>query len=150
MSDLAIDRGSAVTLHYAIHSLDGDLLDSSREQEPMQIVVGDGQLVAAIESELLGHRAGDRFEVMIAPEQYAFGHYDIEKLQSLKSEEFDDLDGIEPGMIIGFDLPDGSEIPGKIVGLSDDLVSIDFNHPLIGLELRYELEIIDVGIPDDD
>jgi FKBP-type peptidyl-prolyl cis-trans isomerase SlpA len=51
---------------------------------------------------------------------------------------------LEPGLIIGFDAPGGEELPGAVLAVEDDSVEVDFNHPMAGHAVTFEVEIIDV------
>jgi len=88
-------------------------------------------------------KAGASQRLVLQPEQ-AFGVHDPGKRHRLARSEFPPDMALEPGLIIGFDTPAGDELPGTIVSLADDTVEVDFNHPLAGRVVVYEVEIIAV------
>ena len=105
--------------------------------------MGDGTLVEGLELGLYGLKAGDTQRLVLEPEQ-AFGLHDPAKLHQLSRSEFSRELELEPGVIIGFDTPSGEELPGTVVSLTDALVEVDFNHPLAGRVVVFEVEIIAV------
>lgn len=147
MSDTVIERGRRVRLHFSLRLKDGTIADSSLGGEPAEWVIGDGALVEGLEKLLFGMRAGDkqRFEVAAGE---AYGTIDEEAVHSLPRDAFPADMELEPGQVIGFETPNGEEIPGTIVALSDDAVEVDFSHPLAGHDLIFEVEVLEVGVPD--
>ncbi len=141
-----IQPGSRVTLHYTLRLEDGMEVDSSRGGEPMAFVMGDGSLIEGLELVLYGLRAGDRQDIMISPRD-AFGYPDEENIHSMPRSDFDPSVKLEPGLIIEFTTPSGETTPGAITAVETDTVTVDFNHPLAGHNIRFEVEILDVQPP---
>ncbi|MEN8206697.1 MAG: FKBP-type peptidyl-prolyl cis-trans isomerase [Pseudomonadota bacterium] len=138
-----ISPESTVTLHLSLSLEDGTVAESTFEDEPLTFTMGDGTLVEGLELGLYGLKAGDTQRLVLEPEQ-AFGLHDPAKLHQLPRSEFSTELALEPGVIIGFDTPSGDELSGTIVSLSDESVEVDFNHPLAGRVLVFEVEIIAV------
>ena len=140
---LVIEPGKRVTLHFSVILLDGTVLDTTKEKEPATFVVGDGNLLAGFEQSIYGLKAGDKRSVVLEPEQ-AFGPYNDDNLQRIHRSRFNQDMTLEPGVVIGFADKSNTEIPGVIKSLEGDEVVIDFNHPLAGRDLTFEVEIINV------
>jgi len=138
-----ISPESTVTLHLSLALEDGTVAESTFEDEPLTFTMGDGTLVEGLELGLYGLKAGDTQRLVLEPEQ-AFGLHDPAKLHQLSRSEFSRELELEPGVIIGFDTPSGEELPGTVVSLTDALVEVDFNHPLAGRVVVFEVEIIAV------
>jgi len=138
-----ISPESTVTLHLSLALEDGTVAESTLEDEPLTFTMGDGTLVAGLELGLYGLKAGATQRLVLEPQQ-AFGLHDPGKLHRLGREEFPAELALEPGVIIGFDTPSGEELPGTIVSLNDETVSVDFNHPLAGRVVVFEVEILAV------
>lgn len=147
MSDdaLEIGPGTEVSMHYSVTLEDGTVADTSREDEPMRFVIGDGAIIDTLEGKLYGLRAGDKRTFKLAPHD-AFGYTELENVHRLPRADFPDDLPLEPGIIIGFDTPAGEEVPGTIQGVEDDVVVVDFNHPLAGYEITFDVEIIEVSV----
>jgi FKBP-type peptidyl-prolyl cis-trans isomerase SlpA len=138
-----IGRGSPVRLHLAIHLSDGTEALSTFGEEPLDLTLGDGTLTAETEKLLLGLEGGAR-EQIIADGSDLFGPWTEDKLHWLARDAFPD--GVpEPGTLVAFDTPGGTETAGLIKGIEGDRVLVDFNHPLSGRAVRIQVEILEVG-----
>jgi len=138
--------GSRVSMHYRVFLEDGTQADSSYEDEPLRFVMGDGSVVPGLEVALLGLRRGDTQSLEVDP-AVGFGDHDPQHVQSMPRSDFPSEMDLQEGLIIGFALPSGEEVPGAIVGLEGESVVVDFNHPLAGRRIRFAVEILDVEDP---
>jgi FKBP-type peptidyl-prolyl cis-trans isomerase SlpA len=138
-----IGVGSTVTLHLSLTLEDGTVAEETFSGEPHTFRMGDGSLVHGLELGLYGLKPGDTQRLQLDPEQ-AYGLRDPQKVHRLPREQFTDAIQPEPGLIIGFDTPDGEAIPGAVLSVADDSVEVDFNHPLAGHVITFDVEIIDV------
>ena len=111
--------------------------------DPHTFRMGDGSLVHGLELGLYGLKPGDIQRLKLDPEQ-AYGLRDPQKVHRLPRDRFAAELQPEPGLIIGFATPDGQEIPGAVLSVSDAEVEVDFNHPLAGHVITFDVEIIDV------
>lgn len=139
----SIRPGSRVTLQYTLTLENGLLVDSSTADQPLQFTHGDGNLHPGLENCLLGMQAGEHARHVIPPAQ-GFGQADPAAIQILPRSDFADASLLRTDAIIGFALPDGREIPGRIIELRDRDAVVDFNHPLAGQVLVFSVEIIRV------
>lgn len=137
-----IGHGKKVTLHFSIALADGQLIDTTRERpEPAEFTVGDGSLLPGFEKAVFGLRAGDRRSVFIDA-AHGFGDWNPDNQQVFTRVQFSHLT-LEEGMIISFADKSG-ELPGVVKAFDDDTVTVDFNHPLAGRDLVFEVDIIRV------
>jgi FKBP-type peptidyl-prolyl cis-trans isomerase SlpA len=143
MNDLPIDKGTKVTLHFALKFTDGQIVDSTFEKEPATLEIGDDNLPENFEACLLGLKAGDRETFEVPPEK-AFGQHNPGNVQSFKRHEFSADMVLEPGVVVSFADARQQELPGVVSRVEGDEVDVDFNHPLSGRTLIFEVEIIDV------
>ncbi|KZY20611.1 peptidylprolyl isomerase, partial [Alcanivorax sp. HI0035] len=90
-----------------------------------------------------GLKAGDRRSVFLEAKK-AFGEYNDENVQHFTRDTFAQYDTLEPGMVLSFADAAGGELPGVISRVEDEWVFVDFNHPLAGRDLTFEVEIIAV------
>lgn len=132
-----------ITLHFAVRLMDGSLLDSTFEREPASFVWGDESLLPGFERALLGLEAGDKRSVFITAEQ-GFGPHNPDNIQHFRRTEFAESLALEVGMVVNFQDAAGGDLPGVVAELQDDWVTVDFNHPLSGRDLTFEVEIIKV------
>ncbi|HEY5717071.1 MAG TPA: peptidylprolyl isomerase [Motiliproteus sp.] len=144
MSSPAIAPGTEVTLHFSIELEDGSVVDSTRERAPATFRVGDGNLLPGFEQALFGFAAGERQRLRILPEQ-AFGMPNPSNVQQLPRASFKDME-LEPGVVVSFADPSQGSLPGVIRAVAGDRVEVDFNHPLAGRTLYFDVEILSVLI----
>lgn len=138
-----IQENSKVTLHFALRLEDGQVVDSTFEREPATLSIGDGNLPEGFEKHILGLSEGDKRTVRVSPED-AFGQLNPANVQNFKKEQFAQTGELEPGMVVSFQDASGSELPGVISEIGDEQVTVDFNHPLAGKTLDFEVEIVGV------
>lgn len=132
-------------MHFAIKLEDGSAADSTRvNDKPARFVMGDGSLTEAFERCLLGLEEGESKSFDLEPEQ-AFGMPNPDNIYYLDRSKFSADAPAEVGAIIAFTQPDGAELPGIVREVAGDSVTIDFNHPLAGHKVTFEVEIIEVG-----
>ena len=142
-----ITAGSEVTLHFSLSLADGQVIDSTRSRpEAPVLVVGDGQLLPGFEAVLLGLCAGDRRSIILPPES-AFGAWNADNLQRFDLARFVDLP-TTAGTVVSFTDQSRSELPGVVRAVIGDEVEVDFNHPLAGREVVFEVDILRVRAPD--
>lgn len=143
MNDLPIDQGTRVTLNFALSFPDGEVIDSTFHKQPASLEIGDENLPENFEAYLMGLKAGDRETFEVPPEK-AFGQHNPSNVQTFKRHEFSADMVLEPGVMISFADARQSELPGVVSRVEGDQVDVDFNHPLAGRTLMFEVEIIDV------
>lgn len=141
--NIPIGIGSTVTLHLALTLEDGTVAETTFGAEPHTFTMGDGSLVHGLELALYGLRPGASQRLVLRPEQ-AYGPRDPRRIQCLPLARFADGMTPEPGQVIGFETPDGDALPGSVLSVTDEEVEVDFNHPLAGHTLVFEVEILDV------
>ena len=144
---MQIADGLTVTLHFSLCLADGRVIDSTRERDPATFRMGDGTLPDGFERVLIGLEAGADQRFDIPPEQ-AFGDAQEDNVKLMPRDRFDPGITLEPGVVVSFTSPDG-DLPGVIRSLQADLVVVDFNHPLAGKSLIFEVSIIAVGTKTD-
>lgn len=143
-----IGEGSFVTLHYRIVLAEsGDVMVSTFEESPATLQMGEGQLAEGLEQCLIGLRSGERRTFDLAPSQ-AYGDRQATLLRPVTKKTLmqhaDPDTTFEPGDFVHFPAPNGGQFAGAVVRVDEDSVLFDFNHPLAGVPLRFEVQIIGV------
>ena len=144
-----ISPASTVTLHLSLTMKDGTVAESTFDDEPLTLTMGDGSLAEGLELGLYGLRPGDTQRLELYPEQ-AFGLRDPGKVHQLPRADFAAEIALEPGLVIGFNTPGGEELSGTIIAFDDATVEVDFNHPLAGQVVIFDVEIIAVVLAESD
>jgi len=144
-----VGPGMVVALSYALFDAEGELVEESDPEAPLELLVGYGDAAVALEQGIQGLRVGDAREITLAPEA-AFGPRDPDAIIEVDRAEFPG--DIAPGDELTADREDGGESgegpepqPGvvvlKVIEVRDDVVVLDTNHPLAGQRVRLEVEI---------
>ncbi len=141
-----ISPGSEVTLHISLSTTDGNELISTFEEDPEILIMGDGKLPAGLDLALYGLQSGAEQTLTLTPEQ-AFGPHTEDKIYHLPRDEFPPDMELKPGVVIGFDTPEGEELVGVLQKIGEDRVKVDFNHPLAGMEVVFKVKIIAITTP---
>ena len=139
---MPIAQNSVVTIHYTLKDDAGEVIDSSREGDPIAYLHGHGNLVPGLERELEGKNTGDKVNVSVAPEQ-GYGEYDKNLIQQVPRRALQGIANVKVGMRLHAQTPQGPRavVVTRLVG---DMVTIDGNHPLAGKNLNFDVEIADV------
>lgn len=140
--DTRIADGSQVELHFSVAIENGVEIDNTRGREaPVSLVIGDGNLLPGFEKALMGLRAGDRRTVHLPPED-AFGPWNPENVQRFDTVKFEQRPVV--GHMIEFEDKAKATLYGVVKSVTDDITEIDFNHPLAGKNISFEVEIFKV------
>lgn len=142
MTDVRIGPDREVTLHFALKLDSGDVVDSTFDKKPATFKVGDGNLLPGFEQAIYGLKAGDKRSLSISPEQ-GFGQGNPQNVQVMPRSQFQDME-LSEGLLVIFNDAANAELPGVVKTFDDSQVTIDFNHPLAGKALSFEVEIIEV------
>ncbi len=142
MTDVRIGPDREVTLHFALKLDNGDVVDSTFDKKPATFKVGDGNLLPGFEQAIYGLKAGDKRSLSISPEQ-GFGQGNPQNIQVMPRSQFQDME-LSEGLLVIFNDAANAELPGVVKAFDDNQVTIDFNHPLAGKALSFEVEIIEV------
>lgn len=142
LHELRIGPNKQVTLHFALKLDNGDVVDSTFDKKPATFKIGDGNLLPGFEQAIYGLKAGDKRSLSISPEQ-GFGQGNPQNIQVMPRSQFQDME-LSEGLLVIFNDAANAELPGVVKAFDDSQVTIDFNHPLAGKALSFEVEIIEV------
>lgn len=141
---MKIADNKVVLFHYALVNSEGEVLDGSRGGEPLPYLHGHQNIVPGLEEALAGHEVGDHFKVTVTPEK-GYGLRDEEKVQALDPKSFEGFDSLEVGMLCQMDDDEQGEPQYvAITEITDEEITVDGNHPFAGLDLNFDVEIMEV------
>jgi len=147
-----IQKGTFLQLEYHLFNTKGEPLESSEEDGPMELNVGDGDRPDAIEEALVGRKAGDVFEITLQPED-AFGEFNAEGIVTVPRVEFPEDAELEQGLFVELEVTDEEGQPEvletRVVEVNAEAVVLDANHPLAGEIVTFRLRIVSVGEPEE-
>lgn len=140
---MKVAERTVVTMEYTVRDSDGAMIDSSAEGDgPLSFVFGRGEILPGLEKALEGHETGDTLSVTLAPAD-AYGEKVDGSEAKIPRDQFPQELDIVPGMMLMMETEDG-QVPFTVIAVSDDVVNVDFAHPLAGRTLQFDVRIVDV------
>ena len=140
---LLIGDNLVVSMHYKLTDDDGKLLDSSEGSDPLTYLQGAGNIIPGLEQALVGKVAGDSSQVRVEPVE-GYGEIAPELIQTVEKSAFEGVESIEVGMQFQAQDSDGSVQHIVVKQVEGDQVTVDSNHPLAGVTLTFDIEIVSV------
>jgi len=137
-----VQPGSEVSFDYTLTDDSGKLVDTSKGKAPMHYVHGTGQIIAGLEKELAGMAVGAEKKVTVKPED-AYGPVDPRAFQEIPREKLPP-EALKVGTMLMAQAPTGQGVPVRVHEVKDSTVVMDFNHPLAGKTLSFEVKITDI------
>ncbi len=128
-----------ITLDYTL-IVDDEVLESTADGEPIEFIQGIGQIIPGLEQALYGLKVGEKKTVVIQPED-AYGDYDPESLEVARKEEFSEEIPLDIGTFLDLRDDEGEVLSAQITVADEDTVTLDFNHPLAGKVLTFEVTV---------
>jgi FKBP-type peptidyl-prolyl cis-trans isomerase SlyD len=136
---LMIGDKSVVTIHYTLTDDAGEVLDNSRDSDPMVYLHGASNIIPGLEKELTGKIAGASLKVIVAPED-GYGEHSPEAIQKVPRSAFEGVEDIQPGMQFQTEGPQGVQMI-IVAEVSEEEVTVDANHPLAGKTLHFDVSV---------
>ena len=139
---MKISSNKVVVMHYAVSDSEGTLIDSSYDHQPLAVIHGTGYLIPGLEDALVDHQAGDKFGVSVKAQQ-AYGERNDNFVQSVPKAMFEGIEDLDIGTQLRATTDDGEQTV-IVIDVSDDEITVDGNHPLAGIDLNFDVEILEV------
>ncbi len=137
-----IGDNDVVTLEYTL-TVDGEMVDSSEAHGPIDFIQGQGQIIPGLEKELYGMAVGESKEVVVSPED-GYGQPNPEAFMDVPKSEFPPEIPLEPGVGIQLRDPSGQVFDAFIEEVGEETVRLNFNHPLAGKELHFNVKVVGI------
>lgn len=139
----AVKSGDTVSIHYTGTLIDGTVFDSSEGRDPLQFEVGSGQIIPGLDKALEGMTVGDKKEVKV-PAEEAYGQPNPDARQEVPREQIPEHIPLEVGTQLQMQTQEGQPIPVLVAEISDEVVTLDANHPLAGKDLNFDIELVTI------
>jgi FKBP-type peptidyl-prolyl cis-trans isomerase SlyD len=136
---LSVQNGIKVSMDYAL-TVNGELVDKSQPDQPLQFVQGSGQIIRGLENELLDMMVGETKEVDVEPAQ-GYGIVNPNYIVTAPRTRFPPYVSFEVGGVLQIPGPNGQSVPALVLELTPDTVKLDLNHPLAGKRLHFKVTI---------
>lgn len=142
---LLIENNQVVSMHYTLKDDEGSVIDSSEGQEPLTYLHGAGNIIPGLEKALVGQPVGAKLNVRIEPKD-AYGEPAPELVQKVDIKMFEGVDDLAPGMVFQVQGSEEQQQPQRILvrSVEGDEVTIDGNHPLAGVALNFDVDVLTV------
>ncbi len=139
---MKISANKVVVLHYAVSDSEDTLIDSSYDHSPLSIIQGTGYLIPGLEDALIDHVEGDKFEVEVSADQ-AYGQREDGYVQTVPKDMFGSIEDLAVGAQLRATTDDGEQTV-IVIDMTEDEITVDGNHPLAGIDLKFEVDILEV------
>jgi FKBP-type peptidyl-prolyl cis-trans isomerase 2 len=140
-----VETGQTVNVHYTGTFEDGTKFDSSHDRgETLTFQTGTGQVVNGFDAAVVGMNVGETKSVTLPPSE-AYGDPNPDAVQEVPMNAFGDEVSLTEGVTIMGHNEMGQQMVGKVLALSEETATIDFNHPLAGKTLNFEIELVSVN-----
>ena len=137
-------NGDKVKVHYTGKFESGEVFDTSREREPFEFTLGQGQVIPGFEKEIEGMEIGQTKTITIPPDD-AYGQRREDLQVNVNRTEFPEDIKPEVGQQLQMKKPDGNIINVTVADVQEEVVTLDANHPLAGKTLTFEIELLEVA-----
>ena len=139
---VAVSAGKTVRVNYKV-TVDGKVVDSSKGREPLEFKAGGGQIIPGFDKAVMGMKAGQKKSFKVSPEE-GYGKEDPSAIQNVPKSQLPAEIKPKAGMSLQARTKDGRQIPVRIIEVKKDVVVVNFNHPLAGKTLNFDVEVVDV------
>lgn len=142
--EMNVAENVIVQLEYELRLDDGEIVEQSEKENPLEFLQGSGQIVPGLEKELYGMTVGEEKQVIVEPAD-AYGEYDREDIGKLSRDVFPEDLELEEGLSLWMrDSQSGESYPATVLKIQTDSVVLDFNHPLAGEKLHFNVKVVDL------
>lgn len=141
-ADEVVAAGKKVKLDYTL-TVNNEQIETSVGKEPLQFVAGDKSIIPGLETALIGMHVGEEKIVTVDPKD-AYGEVDQKAFKEFPTSSLPKEMEPKPGMVLQAQAPDGESFPATIAELKGDKVVLDFNHPLAGKQLKFQVKILGI------
>lgn len=139
---LVVSEGKSVKVDYTL-KVDGKVVDSSKGRQPLQFKAGSHEVVPGFEKAVMGMKVGEKKSFKLSPEE-GYGAQNPKAIQDVPRKELPADLTPKAGMTLYAQAKDGQRFPVRIVEVKKDVVVMDFNHPLAGKTLDFDVEVLDI------
>ncbi len=142
MSDL-VQNGAVVSLAYTLKLANGEVIDYTEADDPLEYLHGADNIIPGLERELAGLKVGDQRDVRVAPAD-GYGEYDPNEVEEIPTKELPKGVNLRVGMVVAIPDEDGNLNEAMVREITPTHVTLDFNHPLAGQPLFFSVEVVGV------
>ena len=135
--------GDTVKIHFTGKLQDETVIETSKDRDPLEFKIGDGNVIPGLEQGVIGMAAGDKKTIAVSPEE-GFGQQQEDLVVDLKKSEFPEDVEFAVGAYLNIETSESKEFKAKVVEIKEDTVTLDANHPLAGITINYDVELLEI------
>jgi len=143
MADKVVKKGDTVSVEYTGKLETGETFDSSKGKDPLEFEAGAGKVIKGFDEGIIGMKVGEEKELVIEAEN-AYGKRSDKYLKEVPRNTIPEKIQLKKGIILMFKREDGMRMPSTVTEVNDKTIKIDFNHPLAGKKLIFNIKIITI------
>ncbi len=137
-----VSEGKTVKVNYTL-KVEGKVVDSSTGRDPLEFKAGSRQMIPGFEKAVMGMRVGEKKSFKVSPED-GYGKEDPNAIQNVPKDQLPSDIKPQAGMVLYAQTKDGQQVPVKVMEVKNDVVVMNFNHPLAGKTLNFDVEVMEV------
>ena len=138
-----VEKGNTIKVHYTGTLNDGTVFDTSKDRDPIEFTVGSGNMIPGFDAAVIDMKMNEKKTVDI-PYKDAYGERRDDLLLSIERNNIPDDANIEVGQMLQMKSPEGEVYNVIIAEITDDSITLDANHPMAGLDLKFDLELVEI------
>ena len=135
--------GDTVKIHFTGKLQDETVIETSKDRDPLEFKIGDGNVIPGLEQGVIGMAAWDKKTIAVSPQE-GFGQQQEDLVVDLKKSEFPEDVEFAVGAYLNIETSDGKEFKAKVVEIKEDTVTLDANHPLAGVAINCDVELLEI------
>jgi FKBP-type peptidyl-prolyl cis-trans isomerase SlyD len=146
IAEMQIREGSQVALEYTLSDETGTVIESNKGKQPMSYIHGKSQIIPGLEKELSGMKVGEEKKIQVKPED-GYGPVNPDAFQEVPKDKLPP-EALKVGAMLMAQGPQGQGIPVRVHEIKDTTVIMDFNHPMAGKTLSFDVKISEIKTPE--
>ena len=139
----AAKLGDTVKINFTGKLQDGTVIETSKGRDPLEFKIGEGNVISGLEQGVIGMAAGDKKTIAVSPDD-GFGQPREDLVVDLKKSEFPEDVEFGEGAYLNIESSDGKQFKAKVVEIKEDSVILDANHPLAGVTINFDVELVEI------
>jgi FKBP-type peptidyl-prolyl cis-trans isomerase SlyD len=145
-TEAQIREGSQVALEYTLSDEAGTVIESNKGKQPMSYIHGKSQIIPGLEKELSGMKVGEEKKIQVKPED-GYGPVNLDAFQEVPKDKLPP-EALKVGAMLIAQGPQGQGIPVRVHEIKDATVIMDFNHPMAGKTLSFDVKVSEIKTPE--
>lgn len=137
-----VAKDMVVSFDYTLKNDKGELLDASKDNEPLTYIHGKGFMIPGLEKNMEGKKKGDSFSVTLKPEE-AYGQYNEKLVFEMEKDKLSQIENMQEGTHVKMQTEKGLVL-FKVLSIGDKMIKLDANHPLAGIDLFFDISIKEI------